>query len=192
MIPFSQQTTVGGYKCEEVASALQKEIRRGIVAGALFWATELDLSGFGEYVWKRLRIIASEDVGVADPMKAVEIRALYENWRDQRKKEDSRHVPERLFLVDAVMRLARATKSREVDNALVCFYEAKRQPHAVPDYALDRHTSRGRQRGRGWEHFFSEGAKIFPSAPGGDLYEPTARETRRDTGTQSELPEQKT
>src|SRR3954463_15325586 len=115
---FGQRLTVGGYRCEEVASALQKCIRRGMEEDALFWATELDLSGFGEYVWKRLRIIASEDVGTADPCIAIGVRALYENWRDQRKKDDAKHAPERLFLVDAVIRLSQALKSRAVDHAL--------------------------------------------------------------------------
>jgi hypothetical protein len=40
------------------------------------------------------------------------IRALYDNWRDQRKKDDTKHAPERLFLVHAVMLLCRADKSR--------------------------------------------------------------------------------
>jgi replication-associated recombination protein RarA len=49
---------------------MQKCIRRGLERDALFWATELDRSNFGEYVWKRLRIIASEDIGIADPQAA--------------------------------------------------------------------------------------------------------------------------
>ncbi|HVT74569.1 MAG TPA: hypothetical protein VHD61_15655 [Lacunisphaera sp.] len=183
MIPFSQQTTVGGYKNEDAASALQKSIRRGLADDALFWATELDRSGWGEYVWKRLRIIASEDVGGADPHLVLQVRALYENWKDLRKKEDSAHAPERLFLVDAVLRLARARKSREVDHALVVFYEGERPARAVPDYAHDRHTSTGRKRGRGWAHFFDAGAYIVdppPGATGGDEYAARAREIRSD------------
>lgn len=187
-IPFAQQTTVGGYRCEEVASAVQKSIRRADTDAALFWATELDLSGFGEYVWKRLRIIASEDIGPADPWVAVELRALYDNWLDQRSKKDSRHAPERLFLVDAVMRLCSAAKTRTVDNALVVFYEGARLRREIPDYALDRHTSRGRASGRGWGHFFTEGAKLRPECPG-DPYAAAAQSIRRDAGTQTELPE---
>jgi hypothetical protein len=33
----------------------QKCIRRGLEGEALFWATELDLAGYGAYVWKRLQ-----------------------------------------------------------------------------------------------------------------------------------------
>jgi replication-associated recombination protein RarA len=99
---------------------MQKCIRRGMERDALFWATELDRSNFGEYVWKRLRIIATEDVGLADPQAPlVIIRALYDNWRDQRKKDDTKHAPERLSSFHAVMLLCRADKSRSVDHALV-------------------------------------------------------------------------
>ena len=77
----------------KVASAMQKCIRRGLERDALFWATELDRSNFGEYVFKRLRIIASEDIGPADTLTALLVRTLYENWKDQRKKDDSHHAP---------------------------------------------------------------------------------------------------
>ena len=60
---FSELHSIGGYKLGEVASALQKSIRRGDEPQALFWSTELDLSGYTEYAWKRLRIITSEDIG---------------------------------------------------------------------------------------------------------------------------------
>ena len=93
---FAEQSTVDGYNCAEAASAMQKCIRRGLEPDALFWVTELDRSNFGEYVWKRLRIIASEDVGLADPLAAIAVRILYENWKDQRKKADTKHAPERL------------------------------------------------------------------------------------------------
>jgi replication-associated recombination protein RarA len=160
MIPFSELTSVGGYPIGEVASALQKCIRRGDEDGALFWATELDLSGFGEYAMKRLRIIASEDVGMGEPTIASDIRSLYDNWAELKKKGDKVHFPERLFLVHAVMLLARARKSRAVDNACVVFYMGKRERREVPDFALDKHTKRGRNLGRGFRHFFEEGAKI--------------------------------
>jgi hypothetical protein len=53
---------------------MQKCIRRGFEEEAQFWATELDLAGYGAYVWKRLRIIASEDIGLADPSLCVQVR----------------------------------------------------------------------------------------------------------------------
>jgi replication-associated recombination protein RarA len=146
LMTFAEVQTPGGHRAGEVASALQKCIRRGLADDALYWATELDLAGFGEYVFKRLVIIASEDVGLADPHACQIVAALRDSWRDQRKKDDKRHVPERLFLVHAVLYLARAPKSRMIDHALIVHYEGKRERRKVPDFALDRHTSRGGPR----------------------------------------------
>ena len=185
MMTFSQQSTIDGYNCAEAASAMQKCIRRGLERDALFWATELDRSNFGEYVWKRLRIIASEDIGLAQPSAVVTIRALYDNWKDQRKKDDTRHAPERLFLVHAVMLLARAAKSRSVDHALVVFYEGERPRREVPDFALDKHTARGRGRKRGWDHWWQEGCQLAPAEP--TDYEAEARAIRRDAQTEMDL-----
>ena len=120
-IKCRNEITQKGYACEDALSALQESIRGGLEEEALFWATELDKSGFGEYVWKRLKIIASEDVGVAWVGGPAIIQALYRSWLEQKKK-DEEHYPERAFLVHAVMLLARAQKSRIVDHALCCFY----------------------------------------------------------------------
>ena len=177
---FAEVLTPGGYRCGEVASAMQKCIRRGLADDALFWATELDLAKYGEYVWKRLKIIASEDVGPADHTVAPTIAALYQHWLSQRKKDDERHQPERLFLVHAVLFLAGARKSRMVDHALIVMYEGERAAREIPDFALDRHTARGRARKRGWRHFWEHGAQVANSAKINDPYEAPAREIRRD------------
>ena len=127
---FAHLKTLGGYLNSECTSAMQKCIRRGLEEEALFWATELDLAGYVAYVWKRLRIIASEDIGLADPNLWVQVRVLYENWIEQRKRKKDRSPSERLFLVQAVLLCVRAKKSR--------------------DFALDMHTSRGRRMDRGY------------------------------------------
>jgi replication-associated recombination protein RarA len=191
---FSELTTPGGYKCGEVASAMQKCIRRGRADDALFWATELDLTrsgpdctGFGEYVWKRLKIIASEDVGLADNSAAPTIQALYQHWLEQRKKKDTRHAPERLFLVHAVLYLAHTVKSRLVDHALIAMYEAKRPAREIPDFAKDRHTAAGRKLRRGWKQFWEEGARLENQAKLSDPYEATARATRFDRQRELDL-----
>src|SRR4051794_35785234 len=97
---FSMMTTPHGHQCGEVTSAMQKSIRRGMERDALYFAAELELAGFGNYVWKRLRIIASEDVGLADPGACLVVRALYENWLEQRKADRNEPTGEqRLFIV---------------------------------------------------------------------------------------------
>ena len=73
---FGQLATEGGYLNSECTSAMQKRIRRGLEEDALFWATELDIAGYGAYVWKRLQIIASEDT--ASPILTCAFR--YEHY----------------------------------------------------------------------------------------------------------------
>ena len=77
--------TVGGYAFYEVLSALQKSIRRGLEEDALFWATELYLSGYEIQAWRRLCIIASEDIGLANPPAFTEVRNLYLEWKEESK-----------------------------------------------------------------------------------------------------------
>jgi replication-associated recombination protein RarA len=158
-IKFADRLTPGGYLCGEVASALQKAIRRGNEREALFWASELDLAGYGNYVWKRLRIIASEDVGLADPDAAVRVRALYDNWLDSKKAKNEDAMP--LFLAHAVCVLARAAKSGLAVHAVMAFWMGNRQMRMeIPDHALDMHTARGRRMGRGKQHFLDEAGRL--------------------------------
>lgn len=141
-------TTRNGHPLGEVASAFQKAIRRGLEDEALHWGVELDTSNYGEYAWKRLRIMTSEDVGLAEPYLAATVYSLYQNWVDQRRKKDVKHGPERLFLVHAILLLVRAKKSRVVDHALITYY-GNHDQRPIPDYALDKHTGAGRRLGRG-------------------------------------------
>ena len=110
-------TTVNGHLLPEVVSALQKCIRRGQVDDALYWAVDMYLTGYDEYAWKRLRIIASEDVGPAEPNLPATIEALYHTYTDLKKKKDEAHAPQRLQFVHAVILLATARKNRIVDHA---------------------------------------------------------------------------
>jgi replication-associated recombination protein RarA len=148
---FAEQITPGGYRCDEASSALQKSIRRGLEADAIYWASELDIAGYAGYCWRRLRLICSEDVGLAWIEGPSVIAALYDAWLETTKREKAgRGVGNgALFLTHAVIALARAPKSRIVDNAVNLFYshrEAVRRD--LPDYALDAHTARGRTLGR--------------------------------------------
>ncbi|HZJ13853.1 MAG TPA: hypothetical protein VFD27_02330 [Chthoniobacteraceae bacterium] len=84
------------------------------------------------------------------------------------------------------MRLCRAQKSRAVDHALIVFYEGLRAKRPIPDFALDRHTGRGRGMKRGWRHFWEEGARLEGCEAPRDPYAQKARPIRRDS--QDELP----
>jgi replication-associated recombination protein RarA len=159
MIP--EIRTKNGYEFFECSSALQKSIRRGLEDDALFWAVEFSISNFDEYVWKRLKVISSEDVGLAEPLASIQINAMYLLWKDLAKKKDDKHFPERLFLVHAVILLVRAKKSRHIDwqtvYAFGCHESRLRQ---IPDWAFDKHTKRGRKLGRKMAHFIEEGCLL--------------------------------
>ena len=151
--------TQRGYDIYELLSALQKDIRRGNEYQALFWAVELE--GFNsKMLWYRLQVIASEDIGMANPFAPLLNDVLERKYDDARKQNTDSY---RLFLTHAVLFLVRSSKSRIVDDLLNVVYgeiqlEDKKLP--IPDYALDMHTHRGRKLGRSYEHFFSEGCKL--------------------------------
>jgi replication-associated recombination protein RarA len=160
-------TTKNGYAFDEVASALQKEIRRGNEEMAYFWAKELE-SRYYKYLWKRLTIIASEDIGTANDQAVVFINALRNNYfflRDNTKKELE---VDYNMVAHAVLYLCRSPKSRENDNFLWVmehdyrgdFGMIEKNLPEIPDYALDKHTQRGRGKGRKWEHFVKEATKV--------------------------------
>jgi len=169
--------TPGGFVLTEAASAFQKSIRRGKEDDALFWGTELDLAGYGGYAFKRMCVIASEDVGLAEPTMPATIRALYDDWAEfrtkpKRKKSDEpggagmeppKRDPGRIFFVNAILLLVRAPKSRIVDHAALLYYKGDRAgelKREIPDYALDMHTIRGKHMKRDLDHFLKEGSRL--------------------------------
>jgi len=153
--------TENGYDFFECSSAMQKCIRRGLEDEALYWAVELYNSGYSEYVWKRLRIMSSEDIGLAEKSISSEIWALYCMFKEQAKKKEDKNEPQRLFLTHAVFMLSRARKSRLIDWALLwAWLTHKFRKLAIPDIAYDKHNERGRKLKRGWGHFFREGALL--------------------------------
>ena len=157
-----------GFQFDEAASAVQKLIRRGDEDGALYFALELSDSGYTAYVWRRLLVITSEDVGLAEPTMPATIHALHQAALTlEAKRKDSGRLP----LVHAVLLLSRAKKSRIVDHALIAF-SADETVRPVPDVAVDKHTKRGRAMGRGREHFFEEGSLLANVETGELEHEP--------------------
>jgi len=153
-----QVKTKKGYDLFEVVSALQKTIRRGEEADALYWAMEMHNSGFHAYMWKRLITISMEDVAAANPQIVPQVRACKENYYDMDKSL--------LALTCAVHFMCRSPKSRYTDWSLCIDLETHNARNLkIPDYALDKHTRRGKMMKRGKEHFVSEGTKLHPYAP---------------------------
>jgi len=164
--------TVRGYDFGEVASALQKAIRRGDAKTAGYFAIELFESNFTAYAFRRLLTVSAED---CDGIITQEIKALYDSWTIAHRQ---RKGAGRIFLAKATILLSRATKSRDADHLTNCIYDRKCIDEAqldkdlaecrgeqidIPDYAHDCHTRKGRQAGRTKRDFFlAEDAALSP------------------------------
>lgn len=160
-----QLVTKGGYLLFEVSSAFQKSVRRGLEDEAMYWAVELWQSGYDEYLWRRIKIISSEDIGLAEPHISSEVYALYQMYQEQKsydkKNKENEFPSQRMFLTHTILMICRAKKSRLADWFQVwTFRRHKREKRQIPDWALDKHTSRGARMGRGIAHFVEEGAKL--------------------------------
>lgn len=152
--------TQKGYSFFEASSSFQKAIRRGDEDMALYFMVEFFNSGYDEYIWKRIKIITSEDVGLANPTLPATIHGLYSAYTDL-KKEGKDNKPERLFLTQAVITLSRSPKSRLVDWAMIKIWrEHDEKQISIPDYAYDMHNSKGKAMGRGIHHFYNEGTQL--------------------------------
>jgi replication-associated recombination protein RarA len=132
-------TTVFGYDKGEVISALQKAIRRGHEAEALYWAHELLDSNETYRMWRRLVVIAAEDVGLADPDMTAKIMTMKQAHDFGRESN---------ILFQAVMMLCRAPKNREADDASYLYFLRRKKGWRIPipPEAVDGHTRRGRSQ----------------------------------------------
>jgi replication-associated recombination protein RarA len=149
-----QIKTKQGYDFYECSGAIQKGVRRNDEKVALFFAAELFNSGYDEYVWKRLKIMVSEDIGLAEPNMAAHIHALYTFYTDHKKKKDPKK-EERIFLTHAIQSLCRAKKSRL--SVWTCFTIWRKhifEKMEVPLFAYDMHNIKGKTMGRGTDHFW--------------------------------------
>jgi replication-associated recombination protein RarA len=178
-----------GIEFDLAASSLIKCLRRGQEEQAIRWAVELDASGYGQYVWKRLIIAVSEDVGLAEPTLPATIHALHQTALHLQKRKDDRQAPWRLQMIHAVLLLSRADKSRIVDHALIWAY-ADRGPLEVDPAAIDKHTAAGRRLGRGFAQFWRDGTLLADPATGELAHEHTLADPYRAKAIEATVGEQ--
>jgi replication-associated recombination protein RarA len=160
--------TQRGYDFYEVASALQKSIRRGDVKLAGYMALEL-FPRYSEYCWKRLLTISAEDCyGVVTK----EIMALYQAFHviNEGKKGDG--LKGRIFISKAVILLCQCKHNRDADllsNYIYdkkydvsdeeierMFLEVRQEKVVIPEYVYDVHTRKGKMMGKTKRDFFIE------------------------------------
>ena len=169
-----QLKTQRGYDFYEVASALQKSIRRGDVKLAGYMALEL-FPQYAEYCWKRLLTISAED---CLPMVTQEIKALYDSFWVINKGKSRGDLKGRIFISKAVIILCRVGHNRDADILSNFVYDKKFEVsdediesyfdevrrerwYQIPDYVYDCHTRLGKMRGKTKEDFFVEEEKAL-------------------------------
>lgn len=151
---FSPKTK-NDYPLDEVASTIQKAIRRGDEETALFFALEL-FPFYAKYAWKRLQVVSVEDI--ENPNAAVVINSMRDAffWNNEGKKAEE--YLNRIFITKAVLYLCREVKSREADHAQKHIDNIHKSGKLlpIPDYATDVHTKRGRRMGKTKGGFFHD------------------------------------
>lgn len=164
---------IGDYQFDEVASALQKSIRRSQEYEASFWAYVIHQSGYGLYLWRRLIVINSEDIGNGDPQASIILASLRTNWEFLHKHTKEMTLSKCFLAIQAVLYLCRSSKVREVDSLTNLIHERfeKDERITVPDEAIDPHTNQGKKLyGRfgakdgkekdRWDRWFEESSQI--------------------------------
>ena len=157
---WSRATTVNGFAVDELRSILQKSIRRGLVEEAALAAYELFANGpeTEELLWRRLEIIAAEDVGLGLPTAPALIEALYAQAGRMLDRGDRW-----IYCAHALRLLATAPKdgmSMELAGWARAVTERGERKPVVEDYMLDLHTRRGAEMGRDLAHWWNQGARL--------------------------------
>lgn len=156
----------------EVASLLQKSLRRGDMTLAARAANEL-FPHYANYIWKRLMTVSAEDCG---DMVTGEVVALFDAWTHINKGAKPANSKGRVFIAKAIILLAKATHDRSADelNLLVSdrlpedeFERALAEVEpligehddidlTIPSWVYDVHTRRGKQMGKTKPMFMRE------------------------------------
>jgi len=163
-----QLFTTRGYEFYEVASSLQKAIRRNDTKLAGYFAMELFASNYAFYAWRRLLTISAEDMHGSTI--TTEIYNLYRSY--VLINETATKPRGRIFLSKAVIILCRADKNRDADHLQNLIYDKKigitdeeiekilkdykKDKEDVPEYAHDIHTRKGRTLGKTKKDFFMD------------------------------------
>ena len=168
--PWVDVKTYNGFSGDQVISALQKEIRRGNTENAVLLAYEMAITSpaMEDYLWQRLMVISVEDIGFGQLEAPILIKSLH-----QMIQSFDRNLGERkLFAVHAVRYLCNCQKDRSSDEMIMWIKLASEKMDIlpeIPDYALDMHTKRGKELGRGIRHFIDVAAQLTPEFVGRDL-----------------------
>jgi replication-associated recombination protein RarA len=163
--PFAERTTIHGLPSDEVRSALHKHTRRGRVEQSIRCALELARTDEAHeaMLWQRLRVIAAEDVGLADPVAPAIIGALH----DSALLFEPGAFERLEFAAQAAAYVASAVKDPTAAEIMQLVLHEDRVPE-IPDEAICIHTKRGQEEGRTLYDWWVTGAVVSPEAPNRD------------------------
>jgi replication-associated recombination protein RarA len=166
--------TKNGYDLYELLSALQKDIRRGNEEGAVIWAINLEQFS-PTLIWKRLKVIASEDIGPGDNSIPILLDILSRSAQEMPNESD-------LLIIHAVVAMCRANKTRVTAEWSQIYYPSISLGECkppIPDYAFDMHTRKGKAMGRGVDFFYDESSIVYPEIGVNDERKARAREATK-------------
>lgn len=167
--PWQRTTTEHGFAADEVISALQKSIRRGIVDNALLLGWEMYVTSpeMEAMLWSRLCVISVEDVGLGNAQAPILVNTLFTMHARYPRPEHDRF----MFAAHAIRVMASGPKDRTTDEmaswAKQSINLGERLPE-IPDAALDMHTRRGKEMGRDYRWFIEEASRVIPEIPDKD------------------------
>jgi replication-associated recombination protein RarA len=167
--PWTATRSIRGFQCDELISALQKYIRRGNLEETLLVAREMYETSpqLEEHLWTRLMVISASDCGDGTFLQTLIVESLHRVGMRMPRGTGERW----LFIVHAIRYLATNTKDMTTDE--ICMWSRHlmnkrlRDP-VIPDYAIDIHTDKGQELGRGMSHFLAEGTIINNEYAGAD------------------------
>lgn len=159
---WAETKTRNNLQVDEVVSSLQKSIRRAMVEEACAYAYELYISSpqLLDRMWRRLLTISVEDIGFGNLDAAIHVQ----NLNEMRKNFPYTDGDQPMYFIHAIRILCESTKDRSSDflkNIIIKGFAMGQKPE-IMDVALDKHTKRGKEMGRGSKHFFEEGTKVIP------------------------------
>lgn len=167
--PWQTIKTVNGFAADEVISALQKSLRRGLVENALLLGWEMYLTSpeLEEMLWSRLGVISVEDIGFGNLNAPVLVETLYQMHKRYVYPEHDRF----LFAAHAIRVIGSGEKDRTTDDMVNWAKQSvalgEKLPE-IPDVALDMHTKRGQEMGRDYLFFMREASTVVPEIAGKD------------------------
>ncbi len=163
--PWQRTTTEHGFAADEVISALQKSLRRGLLDNALLLGWEMFATSpeLEEKLWARLCVISVEDVGFGNRDCPMLVETLYQMHHRYPRPAGDRF----LFAAHAIRVIATSPKERSSDDMVNWAMRGTALGELTPDIidvALDMHTRRGAEMGRDYRFFMEEASKVVPQS----------------------------